>query len=58
MTTSRATTAKSGPELQGISAAALHWNLAAAVLIEHAVRRGEGLLAERSWLPARGVGRR
>ena len=53
MTTSRATTAKSGPELQGISAAALHWNLTAAVLIEHAVRRGEGFLADNGALTAK-----
>ncbi len=53
MTTSRASTAKSGPELQGISAAALHWNLAAAVLIEHAVRRGEGFLADNGALTAK-----
>jgi phosphoenolpyruvate carboxykinase (ATP) len=39
--------AKYGLDAQGIvTPAELHWNLTAAPLVEHAVRRGEGLLAK------------
>ncbi|MEO7364984.1 MAG: phosphoenolpyruvate carboxykinase [Sphingomicrobium sp.] len=38
---------KTGLDAQGISTAAeIHWNLATAPLVEHAVRRSEGLLAK------------
>ncbi len=53
MPTPQSSAAKSGLEQQGIRAAAAHWNLEVAVLIEHAVRRGEGLLAENGALTAR-----
>ncbi|MFP5330338.1 MAG: phosphoenolpyruvate carboxykinase (ATP), partial [Alphaproteobacteria bacterium] len=39
--------AKYGLDSQGIGTPAeLHWNLTTAPLVEHAVRRGEGLLAK------------
>ncbi|HET7816869.1 MAG TPA: phosphoenolpyruvate carboxykinase [Sphingomicrobium sp.] len=45
---------KHGLDAQGIlTAAQLHWNLTTAPLVEHAVRRGEGLLAKHGPLVVR-----